>query len=287
MMKSILLWAFVVSVFFALIGAVSILRPESLSQPYGGQINCEDAYGDFDLYGYNYPAFWCSIKLTQVPEPRTGTYESEPHQNESVVKSFLAGIGAWIERVFNDPVSGFTGILTVSTLLLWRETKRIARVSERALTDLERAHIFIFVEISADAATAPTFDEQGNILDFPLEIRVHNYGRSPAILWRTGFFTEVTSVLPLVLPDAPTVTVPNGCVIGSDKSEVLVEGCQISATEWGDVLNGAKKLYCYGFIDYSDTLGNAWSTGYCWEFSMRNNNAGCSICPGTPLNYRT
>jgi hypothetical protein len=90
--------------------------------------------------------------------------------------------GFW-ERTASDPTASFTlGILIfnvvlgLSTVALWRVTRRSAEIAERAFSDLERPYVYIF-----GANGFKRESERMDPYDF-FKYSVANYGKTPASL---------------------------------------------------------------------------------------------------------
>jgi hypothetical protein len=123
------------------------LIPADIPQPYKGKLNCEASDNDNYTYDIEYPDMVCSIDFSQVVESEKDGVNARQHQSKSQIYAVLASVRRWVVRLEEDPIAVFTLILTASTVLLWRETKRTAGIAERSLTDLERP--WLFVTISA------------------------------------------------------------------------------------------------------------------------------------------
>jgi hypothetical protein len=78
-----------------------------------------------------------------------------------------------------DWLAIFTGILAVSTVLLWLATLQSARTAERALTELERS--FVGIKIISSELTDLDQLERGDIPNNHQFCFV-NYGRTPATI---------------------------------------------------------------------------------------------------------
>ncbi len=165
-------------VFLVVVGGVSLLAPENLPQPYNGKIYCEYTGADPYPYEDEYPPFSCSVRLEQVANSGDNNRDTSTHQKKSITRAFWVGIGRWLVRLFEDPIAGFTLVLTISTTFLWIETRRGAIIAERALTELERP--WVFVELWPAMAFGP--DPGGNEDIGSVVFSIANHGRGPAII---------------------------------------------------------------------------------------------------------
>jgi hypothetical protein len=155
----------------------------------------------------------------------------------------------------NDPtafftlwVALFTGVLGVSTILLWRATNRSVKISERALHDLERACI------------VPAFPKpvERDAEEWYVHISLSNVGRSFGIV--KGLFVRFAEpgALPAMPPsegyeERPTDTVLR---IGVENWNGLAPFKMPSKRE-GQII--------YGYIRYEDVFGRIWRNRFACE----------------------
>jgi hypothetical protein len=172
-------------------------------------------------------------------------------------------------------VAIFTLSLTVSTILLWLDTRKsanaalkAANVAEDALTVLERPFLFLTID-SARGAYDPAVLAANGKTQPGVWYKWHNFGRTPAIL-RTGRY-ELTA-----LPIEPvsmffTEDDKTGeTIVGADKSsepeEVRVYVPGITSADQASIQARTLTLYFWGEVEYADVFGYLHTTGFgvCW-----------------------
>jgi hypothetical protein len=155
----------------------------------------------------------------------------------------------------NDPavfftlwVALFTGVLGVSTILLWRATNRSVKISERALHDLERACI------------VPAFPKpvERDAEEWYVHISLSNVGRSFGIV--KGLFVRFAEpgALPAMPPSEGYEEQPTDMVlrIGVENWNGLAPFKMPSKRE-GQII--------YGYIRYEDVFGRIWRNRFACE----------------------
>jgi hypothetical protein len=169
----------------------------------------------------------------------------------------------------------FTIVLSVSTILLWLVTRKLAVNSERALTELERPQVF--VEIVESGIKADSSGLMSTATGKQFEYRFVNYGRTAAQLieLRTAFPIEASPAMAYpVDPSQGGRKVPVGAVSGPDKpyreTENLMAVCDVSRLIAPDAWQ-KDRLYFIGWVRYSDIFHNIYITGFCSVFDPLGN----------------
>ena len=161
--------------------------------------------------------------------------------------------------VFTGLLTGFNGPLFVSTIALWLATRKTAKISERALTELERAYIFVEtigsnLNFYLDPTAGWNPERRGPNFTFSGV----NYGRTPGNIDRAFICFEVLDRIPAE-PDETIATTGHEdaesaeIIIGPNrrftfppmrcKTAFMREHAQSIRTR-------AANLYCYGFFTY-------------------------------------
>jgi hypothetical protein len=189
-----------------------------------------------------------------APQPNAGS-EHGGSQNRPVEEK-----GFW-DRVIGDPVAlftailtAFTGVLAISTLLLWWHTwgaaaaaQKAANVAESALLDLERPYMFLLFEGLVTSSNPP----EKTMIPI-VQFRFKNYGKTPAIIASIKCGFEVGAEPPA---ERPMIDLPMRWerVISSEKTTDLFE-LSITPPMTGqvreDYLQRRTTLWLYGKITY-------------------------------------
>jgi hypothetical protein len=175
---------------------------------------------------------------------------------------------------------GLNLFLVGSTLLLWRANNRSAKIAERALTDLERAYVFIdeiksniLSYLSPNTVWNP--DRSGPGFHFS----IINYGRTSANVTITIISFEVLAEIPpeIIIPafdvaaasaDAHDIEI----IIGSDRPYTFPgQACREPFTrEHANRLRaGTATLYCHGAFTYLDVLKKLHPAKFCRRYDVR------------------
>lgn len=189
-----------------------------------------------------------------------------------------------------------TGLLAVIAILqLWmflRQLKlaeKAARDSEMAakaakesadlLPKIERAYVFVRVNFDAIQRS------QTHHYDISFKVEFFNHGKTPAIIKRIRESTSFADMPPLGLIEHPNANkqLPEGLVIGADKSYTLDIRFNLTMEQWNELNNLSKRFYTVGLIDYIDVLGGTRNTGFCWQTVIQDEKPIPIICP-SPLN---
>jgi hypothetical protein len=216
--------------------------------------------------------------------------------------------GTFFERLIYDPQTLATVILAGLTFSYVRLTfeqtgairvsakaaEKSALIAERAMTELESAYVFVAIEHAGPNPGEPIIasNSPGQIsllYDFPILVRLYNHGKSPAILrgLRAHSATAESPPQELMVVSEAQIRLPDGLVVGPDKPLDRTIDHRMTLEEWGSVVAGIQRIYCYGLIEYSDVLGSRRETGFCWHFERHEIRKEFFISQGTPLNYRT
>jgi hypothetical protein len=176
---------------------------EDVPNALDGYIHCKQAEDTQSNTQPSNPMWTCSFRVHQAA--------SDGHKNPDQQKpnsrwysSWLL-MSRWISRLIDDPVALFTFVLAISTILLWRETKRLAKGAEAqsdhievtanaaktsanvavtTLRDLERPYVFVS---NLEPVTQPAGPH--------LRLDLSNYGRTPAVMRKLTLRLRLVSSL--------------------------------------------------------------------------------------------
>jgi len=200
----------------------------------------------------------------------------------------------------------FTLALTISTILLWWQTKRLAegaedqsckmaasieemRRSADAATEtakstpvLERAYVFLDNRIRFQRPVTWRDAEAPTICDF--DVWLINHGKTAAIITK---FIEMHRYCHDTSPELPeAITIPKGEVIGPGfQWQIPAHHYRVLNREWFSALNGDGFILFAGRVTYLDIFGVEHETGWCWEFNFELDRFVMST--NSSLNYQT
>jgi hypothetical protein len=156
----------------------------------------------------------------------------------------------------------FTIVLAVSTILLWKATTRSARISERALTELERPWLFLQ---GATVSRREAPGEQPIPNNWYIKLRWKNIGRAPALIDRCSFKLADQSTI-AAQPDY-TNSQEFLCVADVPPAETF-DTNQIGPSPASGIKDGKPIMFVlFGRMTYRELNGRAHHTGYAVEIS--------------------
>ncbi len=194
----------------------------------------------------------------------------------------LAPIGNFIHD-YKDEITAsstaiiaiFTILLVISTIALWKATKRSATIAERALTELERP--FIGIEIHSEGMNVANARTDPHVqLVEDLVFRFANYGRTPATI--TEMFDRFEVCEPGIAPEPVNPQtqgnrVPFGVIVGANERSTGSTRSQsegIDPNIWMTFSTGDSELYLIGFVRFRDIFDQHHITGFCLRFNKRD-----------------
>lgn len=201
------------------------------------------------------------------------------------------GKGFADDRVANYTLAldWLTGLLAVSTLLLWLSTRRSAQIAERALTELEAP--FIGLNIIDGGLTSHQKRDKTWVVEqmrFALTFGFYNHGRTPAVLLSMQDKLQACeeSKLPTLEWPGRYSEYPYGVFIGPNMSSAPSSRPfdeYLTGEEWNDVSIGKRNLFLLGRLRFRDIFQNTFEMGFCAVFDPANQHFLMS--GGEPYNY--
>jgi hypothetical protein len=171
------------------------------------------------------------------------------------------------------------------SLTIAKEAANAAQKSADALPLVEKAYLFIFVELGNKLASP--YQTNGDML-FSIHTQITNHGKTPAILNKISGYRVNQDSCPTISTaiSPPALAVPSGIVVGCGTPYNMTDspGLVIPSAEWEQIIKGQIKLFWYGRIEYKDVLGGSRETGFCWEFFPDAENPSFTISD-SDLNY--
>lgn len=173
----------------------------------------------------------------------------------------------WFDKLWSDPVATFTGALFLATLGLigtgivqWKALSDTVRAMGDDFASTHRPkmrikHVYITSEIWGGK---------------PIEIKlvIVNIGITAAVI-RVMNLKTIILTAGTQLPPRPTFSDPDK-TISLDKVESGITLAlpkmtrrDLTAEEHPRLMDGTKKLYCYGFVEYADSRERIRKTAFC------------------------
>jgi hypothetical protein len=167
----------------------------------------------------------------------------------------------WLHRAFRDPVAGFTGLLFISTVLLWLATERTIEHARGASKRELRA--YVSAEIGGLTQHGPKQSPSANV-------KFSNHGKTPAInVSRHGYMLLVDKSIneieaPKVADIVPTdQTLGPSATIGMNIKNVFSMTTQGAADfGTGDIV----QIVVVGIVSYDDVFGDRHYTSFCHSY---------------------
>jgi hypothetical protein len=215
------------------------------------------------------------------------------------IEVFFAATNDIFERYEKLIIGGFTVVLAVSTIGLWLATKRLwiagekqflhgraaaarqsrdmqssiaaaasaahaAQISADALTQSERAHVFIkidaqdFMEATTSADLAKVTVDGFVSTPVTVEFRFKNYGKTPAILREVSRDIKVSANFPDEIEYLPVEFVPTERILAADAETDPPWKCirtHLSKVELMEIIRAQKSFWFFGRMLYDDVFG--------------------------------
>lgn len=237
----------------------------------------------------NQTPFWT---LTQNEYPST---ESE-HGGDEGTEYWPTFLGLKLKitdsllALFTCVLALLTGHLAGSTKKLWVSTETLAYAAVEQCKDMKDSIAAAQTSAnaakrSADAAIAVQLPKVflSNVSLFGVGIptndlkvakvraSVINYGNTPAFITREAFELIIAPSLPITPVYDRAFDAIDGTVIQPNKSHPLTEAVSrqvLSDQDIADIQFGSLQMWVYGFVMYTDFLGEPHGTGFCRVFHI-------------------
>ncbi len=238
---------------------------------------------------------WSSARAPRIDQHTAANYENNRNPNPKDKGSITLIAWASANHDAIEAISAlgsfvFAGVLGISTLMLWRATRKAAKagrdsadIARRALTELEQPFLVFSVK-----NTGLFVDIRGVVS--PNEFLVshfENIGRTPAVLIEhcdNVLVVERKQCWPTPIdPNAPVVglahhtTFPVGMAVGAQLNYTVKENMirkPLEDPHWSGFAKSSGNrdhLFVYGFIRYRDIFGSRYIMGYCSIFDVIRN----------------
>ncbi|HEX3673241.1 MAG TPA: hypothetical protein VHU87_03115 [Rhizomicrobium sp.] len=194
---------------------------------------------------------------------------------EEGIRSFFR-IHWWCTGVFIDgngaSITALSGVvLTISTIALWLATRKAANTAARALTDLERAHVFAEITNTGIEIAGRSLGQPSARLGV-IEISFFNVGRTPAFLtylkWGTFAVPGHDAPPPVDSRIDRGRELPVGVVVANDRTyserENLFGKFRMDSRHL--IVTRQESVWCFGFVRYRDILNEHHVTGFCFAY---------------------
>jgi hypothetical protein len=150
------------------------------------------------------------------------------------------------------------------TLRATKEAADAAQKSSEALPLLERAYVFVQIELGGNKYSSI----EGTAIS-GITVKLVNHGKTPAILTKLHAETTKSAAYPTKLIETYPNEIPPGIVISSGEHSAFPITYETSSRELEQVEQHEIKLICFGKAEYKDVLGVTHETGFCWEYQTR------------------
>ncbi len=152
----------------------------------------------------------------------------------------------------------FTVVLAVSTIMLWSATKAAGARADSAIRTIERAYVKM-----SHRRPGVVFPDDGTC---KLALEIKNFGRTPATVTRVlvrGLVLFHRHSLPAV-PDYTEGAQyeVNVFLVTKDAFYYTTATGAFKEGDLAYVKNGQRKLYLYGYVEYTDAFGERHRAGY-------------------------
>lgn len=183
-----------------------------------------------------------------------------------------------------------TATLAEYTRRLWRDTARVARDTKQiaetqvaATAAIERAYLFVEVELREQLRSSPS--------GFPniVQVTIRNHGKTPAEIVQLRGYAQIAETPPTELLEFPgsSATLPAGYAIAQNDSYPLPVTARITNQEMGDLETLTQSLFIVGLVRYKDIFRTERETGFCWFYQHHMQHGAFLINPDSALNRRT
>jgi hypothetical protein len=217
------------------------------------------------------------------PESTAGD-DATGDENPISLRSFYERLRAMSRRVFTDPVALFTVVLAASTILLWKETKRLAEGAEEQHAIVNRAFVYLDgfnIELSTLA----------QVNHHPGQISERYKHREPDLhvtrlavqpRWKNSGNTPTKNLTIRVNWKPPGGELDQDHYVFAENEHKMflgpsgIEGSQFieMGNEINDLIDDGKggfqdplpKLFVWGRADYEDVFGKHHFTQWCYQF---------------------
>jgi hypothetical protein len=218
---------------------------------------------------------------SQPPHPPTQQQAASEDATKDREKE--GGESIW-QRTISDPLAlytfvltAFTGILGVSTVLLWWETRRIRKSAAEDIRTLQRAYLSVEpygVHAHNERGRARLPGDKGPFQCVP-QIKISNAGNLPAreIRWRIEHKFGFDGRLDDFHPDETkcegrNVIPPSGHMI---QGGIVINVGEVGTTDPGELREETDSfLYVWGIVIYDDGFGETRRTRFCHRYNCVN-----------------
>jgi hypothetical protein len=210
------------------------------------------------------PSLSINEVVTTSSNPKKTNYTQ--YGNEKTPKDWGRIIFDGLLVLFNGLLALFTYRLYRSTEKMWKATKDTAEAAKQSagyLYTIERAYIYAVVLFSR-------VDFEGDAAVTQTEIKIWNYGRTPAIINRIKILGNFEPKIP---PGQETDVFPRRFVAGILDKDPIVRTVDlpIKAQDWEDIRASKKRFFILIRIEYQEVFGNPDTKDFWWVYKPIDN----------------
>lgn len=241
-------------------------------------------------------AMMLSRSFTQCVADKQDDNSTQQQKERSAY--FKAEIVVFCSGVFLNRDSGAVQAVTavvvaIFTVVLARTTRKQVSVADRQaeiadrqlrmLEVLERPFIFPIINMDftsyvQNLVGIPNEGWPDQPFHFPqpgVAFRVHNYGKSPAIITAVFVTTEVRVEAPIRHVTIPGIRLPEEIVVapGTRTDDLAAENFfrklfYMTREELNLILKGKLYIWVLGQVGYIDIFGTQWVYHFCWKYTF-------------------
>jgi hypothetical protein len=220
-------------------------------------------------------AMGMTLESSRQPATNQNVAENPDHGSAVVAADKSPNVTDWLLVLFN-------GLLFGSTVFLWKANNRSAKIAELALTDLERA--FVFIDgFTPQITTAVDLGTDPNDLPERYRGRLHLYMHRFAVLprWKNGGNTPTRNMKIQVAWRGPTGPIPPEYVYRGDPEPFFLGPLAIEHSlpvemppaarlvDYGLHMEGHQPMcWIWGRADYDDIFGKPHFLEWCYQPSF-------------------
>ena len=202
------------------------------------------------------------------------------------VGAYVTDENATITAVGTLVIAIFTTVLGIFTINLAGSTRMAANAAKEsadALTQSERAHIFIKIEAQdflgvLSSANLANVTADGLVATpVTVEFRFKNYGKTPAILKEMSRDIIISADFPGKIEYFPIEFATTGRIVAADAETNPPMKCirtRLSKRELTEIIRAQKSFWFYGRLLYDDIFGSGHEHRFIYQYSRNPDSRG-------------
>jgi hypothetical protein len=179
---------------------------------------------------------------------------------------------------FTSVLAVFTGILGVSTIGLWVQTRKAADAAQAAadyIPNVERARLYILVagSIDPEIKRAAGYDHPNsgdmNLGAMSIAYKFKNFGKTPAFIREIGHRIVLAENNPQVVDYISQVPITVAHVLGEgDETDgIKADFPPMKVRDAVAIRDAAQTIWLKGYVVFDDAFGKRWEQRFIWHYS--------------------